>query len=214
MKMQKNCCFVATKASICIALFLALPTQAGIKCWTNNDGIRECGTSVPPEYVQKGHKEYSEQGSTVREVNRAPTEEEIQEEAKRKRELWEKERIAKEKLDAKNKGDKALLDTFNAVSDLERSRDEKLSELASQIRFLKERNEKLDQKYQAALKDASETEELNEKLPENLKATLESLRNQLKNNNDSINSYAKQEEGMKQKYAQDIQRFKELKNLK
>ena len=37
---------------------LALPPMAGagIKCWTNNDGVRECGNAVPPEYAQQGHE--------------------------------------------------------------------------------------------------------------------------------------------------------------
>ncbi len=32
--------------------------QAGkIKCWTNSDGVRECGNIVPQEYTQGGHDE-------------------------------------------------------------------------------------------------------------------------------------------------------------
>ena len=31
---------------------LANPAGANIKCWTNEDGVRECGNKIPPEYSQ------------------------------------------------------------------------------------------------------------------------------------------------------------------
>ena len=47
--------------------------QARIKCWTNKDGVRECGESVPPEYAQKSHQELSDQGTVIEEQARAKT---------------------------------------------------------------------------------------------------------------------------------------------
>ena len=50
---------------LCLTLFvLVLPSQAHgrIKCWTNSEGVRECGNTIPPEYAQKSHEEVSEQG--------------------------------------------------------------------------------------------------------------------------------------------------------
>ena len=43
-------------AALAVAL-LPLPASAGIKCWTNDDGVRECGNTVPPKYAQKAHRE-------------------------------------------------------------------------------------------------------------------------------------------------------------
>ncbi|MGH8595639.1 MAG: hypothetical protein ACREXT_03150, partial [Gammaproteobacteria bacterium] len=50
---------------------------AGIKCWTNKDGVQECGNAVPPEYAQQGHQEKSLSGMTIRTQSRAKSPEEI-----------------------------------------------------------------------------------------------------------------------------------------
>ncbi len=55
-----------------------LQADAGIKCWTNKEGIRECGRTVPPEYAQKGYTERSDSGVKVKEITRAKTAEEIE----------------------------------------------------------------------------------------------------------------------------------------
>ena len=36
-------------------LTLSGTAQARMKCWTNNEGVRECGNSIPPEFAQKEH---------------------------------------------------------------------------------------------------------------------------------------------------------------
>jgi hypothetical protein len=30
----------------------SLTADAAIKCWTNKEGVKECGDTVPPEYAQ------------------------------------------------------------------------------------------------------------------------------------------------------------------
>ena len=56
--------FVTYLGLLCILIATpALSDAARIKCWTNNEGVRECGNAVPPEYAQKGHKEVSKSGS-------------------------------------------------------------------------------------------------------------------------------------------------------
>ena len=40
--------FLIVTASLLTGLSLGTPASAAIKCWTNNEGVRECGESVPP----------------------------------------------------------------------------------------------------------------------------------------------------------------------
>ena len=64
-----------------------LPAEAAIKCWTNKDGVRECGNVVPPEFAQQGHDEVSSGGVTRESTRRAKSLEELKAEhaeAKRK----------------------------------------------------------------------------------------------------------------------------------
>ena len=58
-------------SAIVILSTLSSPAHARFKCWTNNEGIKECGEKVPPEYAQKGHQEMSTQGMVLEKKDRA-----------------------------------------------------------------------------------------------------------------------------------------------
>lgn len=61
-------------------LTLSVPVQARIKCWTNNEGVKECGNKIPPEFAQKGHQELGKGGLVREKTERAKTDEELAEE--------------------------------------------------------------------------------------------------------------------------------------
>ena len=61
-------------------LALLLPFHAhAFKCWTNNEGVRECGNVVPPEYAQQKTRTINERGITTEVKERAKTKEELAE---------------------------------------------------------------------------------------------------------------------------------------
>lgn len=67
-------------SSILFASTVLLYAQSGlaaIKCWTNNEGYRECGNSVPPEYAQKETRTLNQRGVTTEVRQRAKSREEV-----------------------------------------------------------------------------------------------------------------------------------------
>ena len=70
-----------TRLLIAILLLSANPLSlsAAIKCWTNNDDVRECGHSVPPEYSQKRIEILNERGIVVSVKEAAKTKEQLAE---------------------------------------------------------------------------------------------------------------------------------------
>ena len=68
------------KYSLAFAMLIVLSSgaEATIKCWTNSEGVRECGNSIPPEYSQQGHTELNSQGVVIEENERAKTAEELE----------------------------------------------------------------------------------------------------------------------------------------
>ena len=58
-------------------MLLSTSVQARLKCWTNSEGVRECGNAVPPEYAQQGHQELDKSGMVKKETERAKTDEEL-----------------------------------------------------------------------------------------------------------------------------------------
>ena len=195
-----------------LAIFLlagaGLSAQATtIKCWTNKDGIRECGQTVPPEYSQKSPVELNDQGMLIKKEARAKTEQELEEEARQE----QAEKEAKLKKQEQARKDRILLDTFSTVDDIKMVRDEQLAALESNIKVTQKRNEKIQNDLKGRIKVAAATERAGKEPSKNLLEDINTLKDQIKSNNKFIEEKRKQMEQTKQEYSQKIARFKQLK---
>ncbi len=186
---------------------MSLTSQARIKCWTDKNGNTACGETVPPEYTQKGYKEYNEQGMVVDEKERAKTKEELEEEARQAALKREQERKRKEQ----ERQDSILLDTYSTVEDIELVRDERLAALEANIKVTQKRNEKIRQDLDKRIKDAAEAERSGRKPSEALLEDIESLKRQIRNNEKFIEERRREIDDTREEYAAKIERFKELK---
>lgn len=181
--------------------------EAVIKCWTNNDGVRECGDRLPPEYAQKGHQELSEQGMIIEEQKAVKTRAELEQEARRA------ERLAEEKREreARARADRVLLATFSTVEDIEIVRDERLGAIEASIKLARKRTETIQMDLDKRTQAAAESERAGKAPNDALLKDIESLRRQIKNNNDYIDEKKREQEETRLEYAANIERFKELK---
>jgi hypothetical protein len=105
--------------ALCLWMGIAAgsPGQAGItaiKCWTNGEGVRECGNAVPTEYAQQGHTVYNDHGVQVGTRQRAKSGEELAEEQR----LAALQAEEKRKTEEVAKADRVLLETFSSEDDL------------------------------------------------------------------------------------------------
>lgn len=188
---------------------LSMPAQARIVCWTNKDGVKECGDKVPPEYAQTDRQELSKQGLVVDEKERAKTDEELAEE-KRQAELQaEQDRIAQEEA----RRDKILLDTFSNIDDIEMTRDGKIAAIQTSISLAEARNQKLQAELEKLVEQAANQERAGKPIPEDLEKDIESLRRQIKTNDDFIADKRKEQDLVREASAKDVERFKELKSI-
>jgi hypothetical protein len=188
---------------------LVLPNQAhaGIKCWTNNEGVKECGNVVPPEFSQKGHKEVSKHGLVREEQERVKTEEELAEEKR----LAAIEAEEARKAEERSKQDKILLDTFSNVDDIEMTRDGKIAAIESSIKLTNKRSEKIQIDLDKRIEAAAAEERAGKTPPESLLKDIDSLRRQIKNNESYIAKKRAEQTQVREDYALDIARFNELK---
>ena len=120
-------------------MILANHVSARMKCWTNSEGIKECGDKIPPEYTQQGYQELSKGGIVLEEKERIKTKEEL-EKAKKEAAI-----IAREEEKERNKKihDKMLLETFVTIKEIETARDQKIEAVESTIKVTQKRNIKL-----------------------------------------------------------------------
>lgn len=185
---------------------ISMPAHAAFKCWTNNEGIKECGEKVPPEFAQKGHQELSSQGLVRKEKDRAKTKEELAEEER----LAAIEAEKQKKVEEQARKDKILLDTFSSTDDIQMTRDGKIVAIESSITLTNKRSEKINQDLQKR-RAAAEKEELNGKAPNpDLLKDIESLERQIKNNKQYIADKQKEIEDLKAAYKADMERFSKL----
>ncbi len=183
--------------------------QALIKCWVNNEGIKECGNAVPPQYVQKGYQEISEGNWVSNRKERIKTEEEMEEKDRLARlEAERKEREEKQKT-----MDDALLKTFSSVNDIERVRDDRVLALEGTIKLTQERNKKLQSDLDDYTERAAELEREGKLPPENFLNNIKSLKQQMKKNNDFITQKRQEQQNIKETLTASIKRFKELKGI-
>lgn len=144
-----------TAIALCCLLPLAAGTAAAqdrkaaprIICWFDKSGKVQlgCGNVVPPEYLGNPTRELTRQGITVNRAE-APTTEQVrvrqEEEARRKAELA--------RLSEQQRRDRALLDSYTDVSEIDARRDRDLQQLDLTIRSLETNLKQLQARYAEA----------------------------------------------------------------
>ncbi len=205
---MKKILFLAT--AICL-FTIPLSSHAGIKCWTNKDGVRECGNAIPPEYSQQSSETINERGITVESKERALTKEELAE--IKKREDEEKQRAADEaeKRKKQDAADRVLLATFLSEEEINTARDRKLTVIDGNIEVTNIAINKLNDDLQLQRKKAANYERKGKTVPESTLKEIASLERQIKNKEEFIESRTAEKDVIREKYARDLERFRELK---
>ena len=208
-----------------ITSILISNAHARMKCWTNSDGVKECGDKVPPEYTQKGYQELSKGGIVTDETDKVKTKEEL------KKEKLEADAIARQQKKEKNKKslDKMLLETFNSIDEIELAKEEKLKALASTIKITRKRIIKLQYQLDDIQDNNSIDDEENfedddedcvdddedcvDEKEEIFRKKVEALKNQIAENKNHLKYRTEEVERTKKLYIKYIARFKELKGI-
>lgn len=200
------------------ALALPLASEAAIKCWTNKDGVRECGNAVPPEYAQQETRTINKRGITTDITERAPTREELEEqerkqEAERLRLEEEQRQLALKEQRRKEQTayDRMLISTYLNEEEILRSRDRKLVSIDAMIELTRITIEKLQDKLNSEKAHAANLERQGRALPERTQEDIESLQKQIEGKQSYIASKENERQALLDKYEADMARFRELK---
>ena len=202
----------STRKSLFYALLLTMApalSMAGIKCWTNSEGVRECGNAVPPEYAQKGHEQVNDQGMTYNKVNRGRTLDELEAARAAEREANAAAQIAAQEAER----DRVLLATYSSVDDLELARDGQISHIESQIRITQDRIAKLQAYLDDKIERAGNIERRGKTPPAALLNEIASLRSQVSESTAFIDSKKREQSLVENQFRGDINRYRELKGI-
>ncbi|MGR8920381.1 MAG: hypothetical protein ACU85V_12230 [Gammaproteobacteria bacterium] len=190
-----------------LMLMAAAPAGAAIKCWTNSEGVRECGNAVPPEYAQQGHEKISKHGLKRGEQEAAKSLEELTAE----REAAKAAKAAAIEAKERAKLDRVLLDTFASEDDMVLTRDGQIAHLDSQIRLTRSHIDKLQANLDKMVDRAAELERRGEKPSAEMVANIRSVRSQIEENETFIATKKAEQAEIEARFDADIARFRELK---
>ncbi len=193
-------------------LSFPLSANAAIKCWTNSEGVRECGNTIPPEYAQQSSKTINERGMTIETQERALTKEELALIQQREEEERLRAQAEEEKQKKQAAADRVLLSTFLSEDEIIGARDRKLLLIDGNIEITNVTITKLNDDLQRERKKAANYERKGKSVPEATLKELESLERQVKNKQDFIQAKEAEKEVIREKYARDLERFRELKS--
>ena len=191
------------------SLMLTTTVQARMKCWKNNEGVTECGDTVPPEFAQKGHKEIGESGIVREEVERAKTPEELAEEKR----LAKEEELRLKKEEEKQLKDRILLETFASVEEIENARDDRIQAVEASIALTGVRREKIQADLDKRIKSAAEAEKAGKEPNDALLTDIESLKRQIDDIDKFVEDKRTEQEEIRSSHAEDIARYKSLKGI-
>ncbi len=187
-----------------LLIFSAPALAISFKCWTNDEGIRECGNSLPPKYVtQRIEFLNSKSGKVSKVTAAAKTQQEI--EFEKEQEKLQKKRnreIAKQKS-----YDEVLLKTYLSVDDLLLSLQWKITTLNSRISVAKGSIRAENVKFMEHTKQAARMERAGRKLTDDIKSELQGSRNRVKNYRLRIKQLEKEITDIHEKFSHDIDRF-------
>ena len=205
-----------TKTDLITCLFAGLLVAVGapeasadrFKCWTNNEGVTECGNVVPPEYAQKGHKEITDQGRMVGSQTRAKTPEEIEQER------LEEERKARERAIAEEQArrDRVLLATFTTEDDMLLSHQGKIAAIDSRINHTEQLVKKLERMREELIQDAAKQERSGNKVSDETLESISRVKRQIAENQDFVVQRQKEKVELEAQLEKELARFRTLKS--
>lgn len=177
-----------------------------IKCWINESGVKECGSTIPPQYASQGYQEINNKGEIVKKIDHEKSAEEREKLVKKEQQALENQKYAKEQ----EAQDRKLLDLYPSESDIEAAKNGKLESIKASVDVTQKQ---LDF-YLLSLKEAEKTFNL-PNLQKDEKTKLEGhisgLKEQINKFEQSIDNKKKEREHAITEYDDYLLRYREIK---
>ena len=177
--------------------------------WVDEQGHTHYSDSLPPSDAQRAHSSLDEHGITIDRVEAAKTPEQIRQEAEEARLRQEQERLA-EKQRAE---DRVLLRTFRSEDDILMSRNGQIQAVDTYIRVTESNIKRLKRTLEDMQKNAAELELSGQSISKKYLNDIETKREALKDSYQSIVEREHEKDRIRQSFAKDLKRFRELKQL-
>lgn len=200
--------------NICIAIFLCgllpLNCYAGkLYKWVDEDGRTYYSDKVPPDESHRARSQLDEHGIVVKKVDAAKTAEEIRQEQEQERLRIERQRV----LEKQQAQDRVLLRSFRTEDDIIMTRDGQLQAVDTHIRVTQSNIKRLKSTLDDMHKHAAQRELSGKHVSQKMLKDIEIKREALQDAYSSIIEREHHKNRIRQSFAKDLNRFRELKKL-
>jgi Domain of unknown function (DUF4124) len=175
--------------------------------WVDEQGITHYGDHIPPEYANQEQHIVNSQGVETEHVDAQKTPEQLAAEEQKK-------------LDAEQRAsrDRNLLNTYSAVSEIERLRDQRLALLSDQIKVTGQFLEILDGRMKKLRVNSMRFKPYSSDpkaapMPDQVAEDLVRVGNDMRTQEENLREKRSEEATMRKQFESDIARFKELKGI-
>jgi len=213
MKMKGKHVTQLTSLLIAALVVLASPEASAakkmkFKCWTNSEGIRECGNVVPPEYAQQGHEEVNERGLTVGSKQRAKTDEEIEAERLEQARLETERKLAEQQA----KSDRILLATYATEYDMRLAHKGKVASIDSRVKHAEHLVKRLKEKLVELIQDAANQERSGKEVSEETLKSIRLVKQQITEQRNFIQEREQEKAQINARFEDELAHFRLLKS--
>jgi chromosome segregation ATPase len=192
-------------AALVIGLSFSLPAAAKMYKWVDDQGVTHYGETIPPEYAGKDRSELSKSGRVVNKQEvLTPEERRAQEEAAAK-----KREEAEAALERKRR-DKALLNTYTNVKEIDLARSRNLQQVDARINSLNSQFKMATDNQLGLQKEAEDFTKSNRKVPKSLQEDLQESQARLTKAQQDLEKAKAEKAAVEARYDADKARFKEL----
>ncbi|MES9816604.1 MAG: DUF4124 domain-containing protein [Candidatus Thiodiazotropha sp.] len=195
---------------ILFILFLPLTTLAGkLYKWVDDKGQTHYTQTLPPTDAHRARSHLDEHGIVVKEVDAAKTEEELRQEAEQERLRQEQQRL----VEQQQAQDRVLLRTFRSADDILMTRDGQLQAVDTSVRVTQANIRRLKTTLEEMQQDAAKRELQGRSVSKRILQDIEIKRQALEDAYSSIIEREHDKNRIRQSFARDLKRFRELKKL-
>jgi chromosome segregation ATPase len=190
-----------------VALAWAAPADAGkLYKWVDDDGNVHYTDRPPPESSKEERQVLNERGMVTDTLERQKTPEEIA-----AAEALEQERLRQEKLaEEQATSDRALLATYSNIEQIEMALAGRINSIDSQINVASSTISTLETRLAELEQRAAQISNNDKPVPEPLQKQIDDTRDELLNNQRYLMRKHEEQETTREKFQNDIDRFKKL----
>jgi chromosome segregation ATPase len=188
-------------ATVALSAAFCFNAEAKLYKWVDKDGITHYGETIPPEYANRDTKQFDK----GRVTDRTETFDTAKQQSTKKE--TEEEKAAKEK----RRRDEALLNSFTTENEIDLARDRSLMQIEARINsfttLIKSAQVTLDDLH----KESDTRTSKGKKIPQSLTDDITEAEERVAKLQKDLENNQKESEKVKARYADEKQRFRELK---